>query len=178
MDRVFEINRNFRNEGISTFHNPEFTMLEFYQAYATYEDLIALTEELVTSISRTLSGSLGLTYQGNEIDLTPPWRRITVRNALGEIGGMDAAMLDDAERMARYAQELGIAVKPSDPPGKVMMAVFEEIVEKKLIQPTFVTHYPVDVSPLSVETRRTPRWRIVRALHLRQGDRERILGTE
>jgi lysyl-tRNA synthetase class 2 len=149
LERVFEINRNFRNEGISTFHNPEFTMLEFYQAYATYEDLIAMTEELFTCISRSLSDSLTLTYQGHEIDLTPPWRRITVRDAVLEIGGVEAALLDDPERMAGYARGLGIEVKPSDPPGKVMMAIFEETVEKKLIQPTFVTHYPVDVSPLS-----------------------------
>ena len=149
LERVFEINRNFRNEGISTFHNPEFTMMEFYQAYATYEDLMAMTEELFTFVAKNLSGSLRFTYQGNEIDLTPPWRRITVRDAVVEIGGVDETVLDDPGRMAAHARKLGIEVKPSDPPGKVMMAIFDETVEKKLIQPTFVTHYPVDVSPLS-----------------------------
>ena len=149
MERVFEINRNFRNEGISTFHNPEFTMMEFYQAYATYEDLMTMTEELFTFVAGNLFGSLRFSYQGKEIDLTPPWRRITVRDAVVEIGGVEAAVLDDPGRMAAHARKLGIEVKHSDPPGKVMMAIFDETVEKNLIQPTFVTHYPVDVSPLS-----------------------------
>jgi len=149
MERVFEINRNFRNEGISTFHNPEFTMMEFYQAYATYEDLMPMTEELITFVSRSISGSLVFHYQGNEIDLTPPWRRITVRDALTEIGGVDASILADRQRMADHARKLGIEVKEGDPSGKVMMAIFDATVEAKLIQPTFVTHYPVEVSPLS-----------------------------
>jgi lysyl-tRNA synthetase class 2 len=149
MERVFEINRNFRNEGISTFHNPEFTMMEFYQAYATYEDLMAMTEELFVSIVQDLFGSTRFTYQGNEIDVTPPWRRVTVRDAILQIGGVEAATLDDPEKMKDLARKLGIEVKPSDPAGKVMMAIFDETVEAKLIQPTFITHYPVDVSPLS-----------------------------
>jgi lysyl-tRNA synthetase class 2 len=149
MERVFEINRNFRNEGISAFHNPEFTMMEFYQAYATYEDLMAMTEELLTSVGRDLFGSLRFSYQGQEIDLTPPWRRVTVRDAVVEIGGVETAVLDDHAKMADHARKLGIEVKESDPPGKVLMAVFDETVEKNLVQPTFVTHYPVDVSPLS-----------------------------
>ena len=149
LERVFEINRNFRNEGISTFHNPEFTMLEFYQAYATYEDLMVMTEELFTFVARNLLGSLKFSYQGKEIDLAPPWPRLTVRDAVVQIGGLDRGLLDEATRLARHARELGIEVKESDPPGKVLMAIFDETVEKKLVQPTFVTHYPVDVSPLS-----------------------------
>jgi lysyl-tRNA synthetase, class II len=149
MERVFEINRNFRNEGISTFHNPEFTMMEFYQAYATYEDLMAMTEELFSFLGREIFGSPKFTYQGREIDLTPPWRRVTVRDAVVEIGGIVPAILDDPARMADHARKLGIEVKESDPPGKTLMALFDEAVEPKLIQPTFVTHYPVDVSPLS-----------------------------
>jgi lysyl-tRNA synthetase class 2 len=149
LERVFEINRNFRNEGISTFHNPEFTMMEFYQAYATYENLMALTEELITSVAREALGSLQMSYQGRQIDLTPPWRRITVRDAVVEIGGVEAALLDDPARLAEYARQIGLEVKAGDPPGKLMMAVFDEKVEHHLIQPTFVTHYPVDVSPLS-----------------------------
>ena len=156
MERVFEINRNFRNEGISTFHNPEFTMMEFYQAYATYEDLMAMTEELVCSVSRGLSGSLALHYQGEDIDLTPPWKRITVRDALVEMGGIPAAILDDRRKLADRAGTLGIEVKASDPTGKVLMALFDETVEKKLVQPTFVTHYPVDVSPLSRRNAKEP----------------------
>jgi lysyl-tRNA synthetase class 2 len=149
LERVFEINRNFRNEGISTFHNPEFTMMEFYQAYATYEDLMTMTEELFSFVVRDLFASHRFSYQGKEIDLTPPWRRLTVRDAVVEIGGVDPAVLDDAVRMADHARKLGIDLKESDPPGKVLMAIFDETVEKNLVQPTFVTHYPVDVSPLS-----------------------------
>jgi lysyl-tRNA synthetase class 2 len=149
LERVFEINRNFRNEGISTFHNPEFTMMEFYQAYATYKDLMAMTEELFVHIVQNLFDSNKFSYQGKEIDLTPPWRRLTVRDAVIEIGGLESVLLDDAGRMADHARKLGIEVKQSDPPGKVLMAIFDETVEKNLIQPTFVTHYPIDVSPLS-----------------------------
>ncbi|MBU2262112.1 MAG: lysine--tRNA ligase [Proteobacteria bacterium] len=149
LERVFEINRNFRNEGVSTFHNPEFTMMEFYQAYATYEDLMAMTEELLSFVARDLFGSLRFRYQGQEIDLTPPWPRITVRDAVVRIGGLDPAVLDDAARLTNHAGKLGIEVKPTDPPGKVLMAVFDATVEKNLVQPTFITHYPVDVSPLS-----------------------------
>jgi len=149
LERVFEINRNFRNEGISAFHNPEFTMMEFYQAYATYEDLMAMTEELFVHIVRELFDSPKFRYQGKEIDLTPPWRRLTVRDAVVEIGGVENALLDDAGRMADLARKLEIEVKESDPPGKVLMAIFDETVERKLVQPTFVTHYPIDVSPLS-----------------------------
>jgi len=156
MERVFEINRNFRNEGISTFHNPEFTMMEFYQAYATYEDLMAMTEELFTFVVRDLFGSTRFTYQGQEIDVTSPWRRVTVRDAVLQIGGVEAAILDDPQKMTDYARKLGIEVKSSDPPGKVMMAIFDETVEAKLIQPTFITHYPVDVSPLSRRNAQDP----------------------
>jgi lysyl-tRNA synthetase class 2 len=156
MERVFEINRNFRNEGISTFHNPEFTMMEFYQAYATYEDLMIMTEELIRFVAESLFGTLSFCYQGNGIDLTPPWRRITVRDAVIAHSGVDASVLDNPGRMADHARKLGIEVKPSDPPGKVLMAVFDETVEKNLIQPTFVTHYPVDVSPLSRRNAKDP----------------------
>ncbi|MFH2120868.1 MAG: lysine--tRNA ligase [Pseudomonadota bacterium] len=149
LERVFEINRNFRNEGISAFHNPEFTMMEFYQAYATYEELMAMTEELFVHIVRELFDSHKFSYQGKEIDLTPPWRRLTVRDAVVKIGGVETALLDDAGRMADLARKLGIEVKESDPPGKVLMAIFDKTVEQNLIQPTFVTHYPIDVSPLS-----------------------------
>jgi lysyl-tRNA synthetase class 2 len=149
MERVFEINRNFRNEGISAFHNPEFTMMEFYQAYASYEDLMPMTEELITFVSRNIFGSLAFHYQGNDIDLTRPWQRIKVRDAIITIGGVDEAVLDDRARIADYARRLGIEIKDGDPPGKVMMAIFDETVEAKLVQPTFITHYPVEVSPLS-----------------------------
>jgi lysyl-tRNA synthetase class 2 len=149
MERVYEINRNFRNEGISTFHNPEFTMMEFYWAYATYEDLISFTEELFIHIAHDLFGGLKFNYQGTQIDLTTPWRRISVMDALIQMAGMDDAALKDKTKALAVARKSGCAVKESDPLGKILMAIFDEIVEKKLIQPTFITHYPVAVSPLS-----------------------------
>ncbi|MEN6622302.1 MAG: lysine--tRNA ligase, partial [Smithella sp.] len=149
MERVYEINRNFRNEGISTFHNPEFTMMEFYWAYATYEDLMSFTEELFAEIAKAIFGELKFTYQGTEIDLTPPWKRLPVMDALVQIAGMEQAVLEDKSQALDFARSKGCEVKESDPLGKILMAIFDEVVEKKLIQPTFVTHYPVAVSPLS-----------------------------
>lgn len=149
LERVYEINRNFRNEGISTFHNPEFTMMEFYQSYATYEDLMSFTEELFVFIAKNLFDDVKFTYQGAEIDLAPPWRRLPVRDALIEIAGMTPQDLDDHEKTLAFAKSVGCDVKPSDPPGKIHMAIFDETVERTLIQPTFVTDYPVAVSPLS-----------------------------
>jgi len=149
LERVYEINRNFRNEGISTFHNPEFTMMEFYWAYATYEDLLSFTEELMTELARHIFGGLKFTYQGTEIDMTPPWRRISVKDALVQIAGMEAAALDDKTQALAFARRVGCEVQETDALGKILMAIFDETVEKKLVQPTFVTHYPVEVSPLS-----------------------------
>lgn len=149
LERVYEINRNFRNEGVSTLHNPEFTMIEFYMAYADYEDLMVLTEELLNHIAFELFRSPRFVYQGTEIDLTPPWKRISVRDAVVEYGNVDPGLLKDGPSLYRFALEQGFNVKESDPPGKVLMTVFEERVESKLIQPTFVTGYPIDVSPLS-----------------------------
>jgi lysyl-tRNA synthetase class 2 len=149
MERVYEINRNFRNEGISTFHNPEFTMMEFYQAYATYEDLMEFTEEMLTFIATEIFGSLKFKYQGTEIDLTPPWKHITVRDAIIQYGMIDPDVLDDKTKALTCAHRMGIDVKNSDSLGKLITAIFENTVEEKLIQPTFVMHYPVEVSPLS-----------------------------
>ena len=149
LERVYEINRNFRNEGISTFHNPEFTMMEFYQSYATYEDLMSFTEELFCFIAKNVFGGFKFIYQGTEIDLTPPWRRLSVRDALIQIAQMAPDELTDPGRAIAFARKTGCDVKETDPPGKILMAVFDELVEKKLVQPTFVTHYPVAVSPLS-----------------------------
>ncbi|MCX5835641.1 MAG: lysine--tRNA ligase, partial [Deltaproteobacteria bacterium] len=149
MERVYEINRNFRNEGISAFHNPEFTMMEFYQSYATYEDLMDFTEELLTFIAREIFGSLKFEYQGTEIDLTPPWQRITLRDAIIHHGMIAPDVLDDAAKAAACARQMGVDVKDSDSLGKLITTIFENTVEEKLIQPTFVIHYPVEVSPLS-----------------------------
>jgi len=156
LERVYEINRSFRNEGIDTFHNPEFTMMEFYWAYATYEDLMTFTEELFTAMATDVLGGLKFNYQGTEIDLTPPWRRISVKNALVELAGMEPAMLADKGQALAFARKAGCDVQDTDPAGKILMAIFDEIVEKKLIQPTFVTHYPVAVSPLSRRSESEP----------------------
>jgi len=156
MERVYEINRNFRNEGISAFHNPEFTMLEFYKSYATYEDLMSYTEELFAFIASNIFGSLKFTYQGTEIDLSPPWRRISVKDALLQMAGMDKSTIEDQTQALAFARKVGCEVKDTDPLGKVLMAIFDEVVEKKLIQPTFVTHYPVAVSPLSRRSNSDP----------------------
>jgi len=149
LERVYEINRNFRNEGVSTFHNPEFTMMEFYQAYATYDDLMRLTEELFTYLARQVIGTLTFAYQGVEIDLTPPWRRITLKGAIVEYGGVDAGVLDSPAEAEAYARSIGLDVEDDQPLGKTVVSIFEEIVEEKLVQPTFITHYPIEVSPLS-----------------------------
>ena len=156
LERVYEINRNFRNEGISAFHNPEFTMMEFYQAYATYEDLMSFTEELLTGIAADIFGGLKFTYQGTEIDMTPPWRRISVKDALIQMAGMTPAALEDKVLALAFAGKTGCEVKETDPLGKILMAIFDEVVEKKLLAPTFITHYPVAVSPLSRRSNNQP----------------------
>ncbi len=149
MERVYEINRNFRNEGISTFHNPEFTMLEFYYAYATYEDLMNMTEEMFTFLARELFGSLQFIYQGDAIDLTPPWPRISVKEAILRYCPLEPGLLENRDKALAYAKDRKLDVKDDDPLGKLVMAIFEGSVEDKLIQPHFVTQYPVEVSPLS-----------------------------
>jgi lysyl-tRNA synthetase class 2 len=156
LERVYEINRNFRNEGISTLHNPEFTMMEFYQAYATYEDFLTLTEELFCHLARELVGSLRFTYQNTEIDLTPPWRRLTVREAVLGATGLEPQDLQRPEKLAACAAGLGLEVLPGTSAGKLLMALFEGVVESKLIQPTFITHYPIEVSPLARRSEADP----------------------
>jgi lysyl-tRNA synthetase class 2 len=156
LEKVYEINRNFRNEGISTFHNPEFTMMEFYQSYSTYEDLMSFTEELFAFIAQDVFGGLKFNYQNTEIDLTPPWRRISVKEALVQIAGMEPAELEDQSKAFAFAQKTRCNVKSTDHLGKILMAIFDEVVEKKLIQPTFVTHYPVIISPLSRRSKEEP----------------------
>jgi len=149
LERIFEINRCFRNEGISTQHNPEFTMLEFYQSYATYEELMEMTEELLCSMVKEIHGKLRLTYGGKEIDFTPPWRRIRFAESLLESGRLDAAILKEPSKAKEAAQELGLELREGTSHGRVLADLFKEVVEPHLIQPTFITHYPTEVSPLS-----------------------------
>jgi lysyl-tRNA synthetase, class II len=147
-ERVYEINRNFRNEGISTRHNPEFTMLEFYTAYADYRDLIDMTETMVSSIAREVLGTTDVAYEGHDIHLAPPWKRITYMDSLRE-AGVPADVLEQEDKAREYARKLGASLKGGEPFGKVLNEIFEILVEPKLIQPTFITDYPTDISPLS-----------------------------
>jgi len=155
-ERVFEINRNFRNEGISVRHNPEFTMLEFYQAYSTYEDLMDMTEDMVSSLVYELYKTYKITYNGQEIDFSRPWKRITMEDALKEFGGLDISEFIDTNRLTSYARELGIESPEKDKRGKLITKVFEELCEKHLVQPTFITDYPVEVSPLAKRSKDRP----------------------
>ncbi len=147
-ERVYEINRNFRNEGISTRHNPEFTMLEFYTAYADYRDLMTMTEQMISSISMDVLGKTEVEYEGHVINLSPPWKRITYRDALREAGVSEAVLADDL-KAREYARKLGANLTGGEPLGKVLNEIFEALVEPKLIQPTFIIDYPTDISPLS-----------------------------
>ncbi|MDL1871067.1 lysine--tRNA ligase [Deltaproteobacteria bacterium PRO3] len=150
IERVFEINRNFRNEGISIQHNPEFTMLEFYQAYATYEDLIALTEEMLARLALEVCGSTEISYQGAALSFQKPFRRLTLKEALVQIGGFDPAILTSRDKALAEAKRLEIHLKKEkEGLGAILTELFEEKVEKQLIQPTFITQYPTEVSPLS-----------------------------
>jgi len=156
LERVFEINRNFRNEGISTQHNPEFTMLEFYQAYATFEDLMGLTEEMISALAIELTGSTKVAYQGTEIDFTPPWTRISVKDAVLKYSDAPEEIFADREKAVLFSRKLGLDVPEGLSHGKVVTEIFEEVAEPKFIQPTFVTHYPLDVSPLSRKNAENP----------------------
>lgn len=148
-ERVFEINRNFRNEGISAQHNPEFTMLEFYEAYATYQDLMSLTEDLFVYLSGEIAGSTSIIYQGNNIDFSGKWRRISLLTALEELGGIDPNLLNNKEKLIEFARSNGIKITKTNRIGKVVTKLFDVLVQPKLIQPTFITEYPVEISPLS-----------------------------
>ncbi len=148
-NRVYEINRNFRNEGISPKHNPEFTMMEFYQAYATYEDLIQFTEDLFCHIAEQVTGSLSINYQGSVVDFSPPWSRVTLADALTSIGGVDPEVVNDPDAAVREASKLGITLHKGEKHGKILAKIFDVLVEPLLLNPTFVVDYPTDVSPLA-----------------------------
>jgi len=156
-ERVFELNRNFRNEGISIQHNPEFTMLEFYEAYATYEDLMTRTEEIFVGLCKELKGDTKIIYQGQEIDFTPPWPRIPFKQALIEIGGVSEEVLADREKVIAYAREHEIKIDEREPVlAKLWAKLFDALVEPKLVQPTFIIAFPVDISPLARRNEKDP----------------------
>ena len=158
VDRVFELGRNFRNEGVSTKHNPEYTMLEFYQAYATYEHLMTLTEELIVFLAQEVHGGPRFIYGEHEIDLTPPWRRLAMKEAVCEYAGLSAAEIDREDLVRAKAREMGVLPHAAAPLGKVIEELFGAVVEPHLIQPTFVVSYPVEVSPLARRSDVDPRF--------------------
>ena len=149
IERVFEINRNFRNEGISTQHNPEFTMLEFYQAYSTYEDFMRLTEEMLSSLALSLFGKTSVSVQGETIDFAPPWERVTVAGAVARYANVPADRLSDPVFLRGLAREFRIPVKEDAAAGALLAVLFEEVAEPNIRGPAFVTEYPIEVSPLS-----------------------------
>ncbi len=156
LDRVYEINRNFRNEGISIKHNPEFTMLEYYMAYATYEDLMTLTEELFSKLLDEIIGNLVINYQGDQIDFTPPWPRISLRDSIREVGGAGDEVFNNLDAAIRYAHLKNITLSKQDSHGKVLEKIFDQLVEPKLINPTFIIGYPTEISPLSRKNDKKP----------------------
>ncbi len=150
VEKVFEINRSFRNEGLSTRHNPEFTMIEFYEAYADYIHLMDLTEDLLRNLALEVMGTTSLTYQGQDFDLGQPFARMTVKESIIQFNpDIDPAALDDLEQCKAIASGMGIALLDSYGLGKVQIEIFEKTVEHRLLQPTFITQYPTEVSPLA-----------------------------
>ena len=155
LEKVFEINRNFRNEGISTQHNPEFTMMEFYEAYADYHALMRMTEEMISSVARQVLGTEQITFGDHQISLSAPFARLSLRTAAREAASrrlqreVTDADLRDRDRAAALARELGVDIEPGDGAGKITTAIFERLCEDQLIQPTFVYDFPTEVSPLS-----------------------------
>ncbi len=156
LERVYEINRSFRNEGISTQHNPEFTMLEFYMAYADYRDLMELTEEMFRWVAERCLGTLKLSYQGQALDLTPSWRRYTFKDSLLAVGEVPRATLDDEASALAFARNLGLELGGGAPHGVILGELFEHLVEPKLIEPTFITDYPKILSPLAKASEEDP----------------------
>lgn len=149
MDRVYELGRVFRNEGIDNRHNPEFTSVEIYQAFADYRDMMDLTEEVVVKTAMNVLGTTKITYEGTEIELASPWKRISMIDAVKEYTGKDFTDVTDIEEARAMAKELKVAVEPTFGVGKIINACFEEYVEDKLIQPIFITGHPKEISPLA-----------------------------
>ncbi|MCY4067873.1 MAG: lysine--tRNA ligase [Acidimicrobiaceae bacterium] len=156
MERVYEIGRVFRNEGLSTRHNPEFTMLELYQAYADHGDIMELTENLVAGVAGEVCGSTTVVYGGREIDFAAPWRRLTMEQAIAECSGLEVSLDSPPTELRDCCERLGIAVDASWGPGKMLLEIYEKAAEPNLWGPVFVTDYPAEVSPLSRNHRSRP----------------------
>jgi lysyl-tRNA synthetase class 2 len=156
-ERVYEIGRNFRNEGMSFKHNPEFTMLESYQAYADYNDVARMTEEMISTVARQVLGTTVIQFRGHEIDLAPPWRRLTFIEALRDFGGPDLEQLTDADSLREELRRRGLPVSDQMGYGKLADEAMSHYVEPNLIQPTFLLDYPVELSPLAKRKPGNPR---------------------
>lgn len=156
MERVFEIGRVFRNEGMSTRHNPEFTMLELYWAYADYDDMMTLTEDLVAAAATEVLGATTIDYDGREVDLSTPWRRATMEELILEHAEVEVSLDTPIDELRALCERFGVEVKPHYGPGKLILEIYEKTTESKLWGPVFVTDYPVEVSPLSREHRDRP----------------------
>lgn len=148
-EKVFEVNRNFRNEGISTKHNPEFTMLELYEAYADYNTMMEIAEEMIAALAKGLLGTMVITYQGVEIDLTPPWKRISFVELIRDMTGIDFSAVASVQEAKKAAASIGASITDDSSVWKIASGVFEEKIEGSLIQPTFVIDYPRELSPLA-----------------------------
>ena len=148
-ERVYEINRNFRNEGLSIKHNPEFTMLEFYMTYSDYNDLMILTEEMITTLSNKITGGMKISAWGHEIDLTPPWDRLTLRDSVIKYTNIDKKVLEDRNLAIEWARREEIPVKGDESLARIILEIFEKKVEEHLIKPTFIIDYPTEISPLA-----------------------------
>jgi lysyl-tRNA synthetase class 2 len=148
-DRVFEINRSFRNEGLSIQHNPEFTMLEFYQSYADYKELMELTEEMIVTIAQNVLDTTEIVYQGQPVNLKRPWARMTFHDSLVEVGDLPREALSDKTIALRFLATLGVDMDRNEVMGKILAKIFDLQVEPTLLDPTFITHYPADISPLA-----------------------------
>jgi lysyl-tRNA synthetase class 2 len=156
LERVYEIGKNFRNEGLSTKHNPEFTALEAYQAYADYNDMMAMTEEMLSTAAQEVLGATCIAFQGHQIDLKPPWRRLTVGEALQEHAGLDLGAYRDPQSLEEALRRKGLHAEASTGWGKLVDLAISTWVEPKLIHPTFMTDYPLELSPLAKQKPENP----------------------
>lgn len=155
-ERVYELGRVFRNEGIDIKHNPEFTMVELYQAYGDYQTVMQLTEEVIAYIAQEVLGTTKITYQGQEIDLTPPWNRLTMTEAIKQFSGIDFATVKSIAEARQIADSIKVKYEDKDGIGGILNKVFEDVAEAKLIQPTFIIGHPTEISPLAKRNKENP----------------------
>lgn len=155
-EKVYELGRVFRNEGISIKHNPEFTMVEIYQAYADYNDIMELTENIIANVAMEVLGTTKITYEGTPIDLTPPWNRLTMPEAIKKYSGEDFSTVKTVEEARTIADRLGVKYEKTDGIGNILNNCFEEVAEAHLIQPTFIMGHPLEISPLAKKNKDNP----------------------